>query len=184
LQESQRKLTYEKESGEEPDDMNNKHILLPVDLVRSPCHSLVFAREMAAETPICVTLLYVLNLNIVTPTQNIYDELRAESEAALRALARFFFGTDQSVRVVVRIGAPEEEILAEARAQAVDLIVLPRPERRKWNHWWRRGTAQKVVDAAPCPAVILPPGNCQPARSGAIPAPASPLAVEEVLPAA
>lgn len=164
--------------------MKSKHILLPVDLVRSPCDSLVFAREMAAERPICVTLLYVLNLNIATPTQKIYDELNAESEAGLRALARFFFGSDQSVRVVVRFGTPEAEIATEAQAQGADLIILPAAARRKWNRFWRRGTAQKIVDAAPCPTLILPRQARKRSRPEEIPAAAVPAPDEAILPAA
>ena len=103
-----------------------------------------------------MTLLYVLNLNIVTPGHQVYDELCAESEAALRKLAGFFFGTDRAARVVVRVGAPHEEILAEAREESSDLIVLTGPERRSWKRLLRRGTTQKIIDAAPCPAVVLP----------------------------
>lgn len=104
--------------------MNIKHILIPLDLMRSPCDALVFARNMAADSPVCVTLLYVLNLNIVSPGRRIYDELCMESEAALRKLARFFFGTDRAARIVVRVGLPHEEIVAEAKAESSDLIIL------------------------------------------------------------
>ena len=47
--------------------MNIKRILIPLDLMRSPCDALVYVRNMAADSPVCVTLLYVLNLNIVPP---------------------------------------------------------------------------------------------------------------------
>src|ERR1022692_3727307 len=52
-----------------------KRVLVPLDLMRSPCDALVYARNMAADSPVCVTLLYVLNLNIVPPGRQIYDEL-------------------------------------------------------------------------------------------------------------
>ena len=136
--------------------MNIKHILIPLDLMRSPCDALVFARNMAADSPVCVTLLYVLNLNIVSPGRQIYDELCAESEAALRKLARFFFGTDRAARIVVRVGPPHEEIVAEAKAESSDLIILSGPERRTWKQLLRLGTTQKIIDASPCPAMVLP----------------------------
>jgi nucleotide-binding universal stress UspA family protein len=111
---------------------------------------------MAADSPVCVTLLYVLNLNIVPPVRQVYDELCAESEAALKKLARFFFGNDLAARVVVRAGAPHEEIVAEAKAESSDLIILTGPERRAWKHLLGLGTTQKIIDASPCPAVVLP----------------------------
>lgn len=138
-------------------NMSVKRILIPLDLMRSPCDALVFARNMAADHPVCVTLLYVLNLDIVVPTgRQVYNELCAESEAALRKLARFFFGTDGAVRVVVRVGRPHEQILAEAKAESPDLIVLSGPKPRRWKQLLRLGTVQKIIDAVSCPAVVLP----------------------------
>ena len=164
--------------------MNIKRVLIPLDLMRSPCDALVFARNMAADSPVCVTLLYVLNFNIVPPTRQIYDELCAESETALRKLARFFFGTDRAANVVVRVGAPHEEIVAEAKKESSDLIILSGPERRTWKQLLRPGTTQKIIDASPCPAVVLPRN-----RKMATPSPSVPVVVEEepveaVLPAA
>jgi nucleotide-binding universal stress UspA family protein len=136
--------------------MNMKRVLIPLDLMRSPCDALVFAQNMAADCPVCVTLLYVLNLNIVPPGRQIYEELCKESEVALRKLARFFFGADRAAHIVVRVGAPDEEIVAEAKAESSDLIILTGPKRRTWKQLLRLGTAQKIIDASPCPAVVLP----------------------------
>jgi nucleotide-binding universal stress UspA family protein len=136
--------------------MNTKRILIPLDLMRSPCDALIYARRLAADSPVCVTLLYVLNLNIDPPGRKIYEELCAEGEAALRRLAGFFFGADRAARVVVRVGAPHEEIVAEAKAESSDLIILSGPERRTWSQLWRRSTTQRVIDSSPCPAVVLP----------------------------
>jgi nucleotide-binding universal stress UspA family protein len=164
--------------------MNIKHVLIPVDLMRSPCDALIFARTMAADSPICVTLLYVLNLNIVPPGRQIYDELCAESEAALRKLARFFFGTDRAARVVVRVGAPHEEIVAEAKKESADLIILSGPERRTWKRFLRPGTTQKIIDASPCPAVVLPRGLKMAPQSSHVPIVVEESPIEAVLPAA
>ncbi len=136
--------------------MKMKRVLVPLDLMRSPCDALVYARNMAADCPVCVTLLYVLNLNIIPPSRQIYDELCAESEAALRRLAKFFFGTDRAARIVVRLGAPDEEIVAEAKAESSDLIIMSGPKRRTWKQLMRLGTTQRIIDASPCPALVLP----------------------------
>ena len=151
--------------------MNSKHVLIPVDLMRSPCDALIYARDMAADCALCVTLIYVLNLNIVAPGRQIYDELCAEGEAALRRLARLVFGTDQAVQIVVRVGAPHEEILTEARAHPTDLIVMSGPERRGLKRLLHAGTTQKIIDGAPCPTMVLPRAVQIPAKIRALPTP-------------
>ena len=164
--------------------MNVKNILIPLDLLRSPCDALVYARNMAADSAVCVTLLYVLNLNIVSPGRQIYDELCAESEAALKKLARFFFGTELAARVVVRMGAPHKEIVAEAKAESSDLIVLTGPERRGWKHLLGLGTTQKIIDASPCAAVVLPRHRKMPPQRPHMPEVVQPAPEEALLPAA
>jgi nucleotide-binding universal stress UspA family protein len=139
--------------------MNAKKILVPIDLMRSPCDALLFARDMAADQPVCVTLLYVLNLNIVTPDARLHDEMVAQGAEALRKLAWFFFGEEGAARTVVRMGLPHEQILAEAREEAADLIVLTGPARPSWRRRLGLGTAQKIIDRAACPAVVLPRGK-------------------------
>jgi nucleotide-binding universal stress UspA family protein len=149
-------LGHEKKCERSHATMNSKRVLIPLDLMRSPCDALIFARNMAADQPVSVTLLYVLNLNIVAPGRQIYDELCVESERALQRLAKFFFGAEWAAHVVVRVGAPHEEIVAEAKAESADLIILSGPERRSWKHLLHSGTTQKIIDASPCPALVLP----------------------------
>jgi nucleotide-binding universal stress UspA family protein len=136
--------------------MNSKHILIPLDLLRGPSHALVFVQQMAMENPLCVTLLHVVDLNIGPVQPGIYDQLCVEGEAALRKLAKLFFGTEQAVRVAIRIGQPANEIVAEAKAGAADMIVLCGPKSPKWFRLFRRGTTQHVLASAPCPTVVLP----------------------------
>jgi len=164
--------------------MNGKRVLIPLDLMRSPCDALIFARTMAVDQPVCVTLLYVLNLNIVVPSRQIYDELCAESEAALRKLARFFFGEDRAARIVVRVGAPHEEIVAEAKAESADLIILSGPERRSWKQLLHLSTTQRIIDASPCPALVLPRGRKKAPQRAALPPEAETAPAEVILPAA
>lgn len=165
-----------------------KNILIPLDLMRSPCDALVAARNMAGEVPVSVTLLYVLNLNIVAAIgRQVYDELCAESETALRKLAGFFFGAEKAARIVVRVGRPHEQILAEAKAAHSDLIILSGPERKGWKQILRASTAQKIVDASPCATLVLPRQPKAIGSKARIPAPApirANVPAEVLLPAA
>jgi nucleotide-binding universal stress UspA family protein len=139
--------------------MRNKHILVPLDLVRGPASALVAVQKMAAETPLYITLLHVIDLNIFPPQPSVNDQLCAESQAALRKLARLFFGAEQSVRTIVRFGQPADEIIAEAKTAGADLIVMcgPKPRRMRLLH---RETTQRILRCACCPTLVVPyPGK-------------------------
>lgn len=181
MRKTAKELTGETEGNRT--NMNAKHVLIPLDLMRSPCDALVFARNLASDSPVCVTLLYVVNLNVALG-RRIYDELCAESELALRKLAWLFFGTDRAVRVVVREGKPHEEIVAEAKAESTDLIILSRPKRHFWNRLFRASTTQRIIDSSPCPAVVLPRGRKSIPHRRDIPAPIDSQRPQAVLPAA
>jgi universal stress protein F len=135
--------------------MRSKHVLVPLDLLRGPASALAFVRQMAAETPVRVTLLHVVELNIFPSQPTVLDQLCAESEAALRKLARLFFGAEQAARIVVRTGPAAREILAEAEASDADLIVMCGPKTGR-PRLLRRGTTQQVVNTAACPTLVIP----------------------------
>jgi nucleotide-binding universal stress UspA family protein len=135
--------------------MKSKNVLIPVDLLKSSGASLRTAQELAAHSPLTLTLLYVLDLDAAVGP-DIYRELCLEADAALRRLARHFFGWEQAVQVLVRTGNPDEEIVAQAQETPADLILLEAPRKRRGNWLRRRTTAEKVIDAAPCPALVIP----------------------------
>ena len=136
--------------------MNSKRILVPVNLPKSSFNSLLFAQGLANEVPIHLTLLNVVNLNVARLESRIYNEVCAESEAALKKLAKLFFGDSPSVRINVRVGRPHEEILAEADAELSELIIMASPEPSRWKRFLGLGTVERVVRNAPCPTLVLP----------------------------
>jgi nucleotide-binding universal stress UspA family protein len=148
--------------------MRTKHILVPLDLVRGPAAALAAVQQMAADTPVCITLLNVIDLNIYPPPQkSVIDELCSESQAALRKLAKLFFGAAQAARISVRLGRPADEIIAEAKAHEADLIVMCGPKAGRLR-LFRRGTTQQILSSASCPALVLPhpgkPASQEPTR--------------------
>jgi len=136
--------------------MNIKRILIPVNLLKGPFDALQFAQGLADAVPIHVTLLNVVNLNVVTLEGRIYDEVCAESEAALKKLAKHFFGDSPSVRINVRVGQPHEEIVAEAEAELSELIIMASPKPSRWKQFLGLGTVERVVRNARCPTLVLP----------------------------
>jgi nucleotide-binding universal stress UspA family protein len=148
--------------------MRTKNILVPLDLMRGPASALVFVQRMAVESPISITLLHVMDLNIFPAQPALNDQLCAESHAALRKLAKLFFGAEQVARVIVRDGTPADEIVAEAKAADADLIVMCGPKSGRLR-LLRRGTTQRVLSSASCPTLVLPhpgkPGAGRPASA-------------------
>jgi nucleotide-binding universal stress UspA family protein len=136
--------------------MNSKRILIPVNLLKGSFDELQFAQGLANEVPIHVTLLNVVNLNVVRLESRIYNEVCAESEAALKKLAKHFFGDSPSVRINVRVGQPHEEIVAEADAELSELIIMASPKPACWKRFLGLGTVERVVRNARCPTLVLP----------------------------
>jgi nucleotide-binding universal stress UspA family protein len=136
--------------------MNSKRILIPVNLLKGSFDELQFAQGLANEVPIHVTLLNVVNLNVVRLESRIYNEVCAESEAALKKLAKHFFGDSPSVRINVRVGQPHEEIVAEADAELSELIIMASPKPSRWKRFLGLGTVERVVRNARCPTLVLP----------------------------
>ena len=136
--------------------MNAKRILIPVNPLKGPFEALQFAQGLASEVPIRVTLLNVVNLNVIGVESRIYNEVCAESEAALKKLAKHFFGESPSVRINVRVGRPHGEIVAEAGAESSELIIMAGPKPARWKRFLGLGTIERVVCNAPCPTLVLP----------------------------
>jgi nucleotide-binding universal stress UspA family protein len=136
--------------------MNVKRILIPVNLLKGSFDALQFAQGLAGEVPIHVTLLNVVNLNVVMVESRIFNEVCAENEAALKKLAKHFFGDNPSVRINVRVGQPHEEIVAEADAELSELIIMASPKPSRWKRFLGLGTVERVVRTARCPTLVLP----------------------------
>jgi nucleotide-binding universal stress UspA family protein len=136
--------------------MNGKRILIPVNLLKDSFDALQFAQGLADEVPIHVSLLNVVNLNVVRLERRIYNEVCAENEAALKKLAKHFFGDSPSVRINVRVGRSHEEIIAEAGAELSELIIMAGPKPSRWKRLLGLGTVERVVRSAPCPTLVLP----------------------------
>ena len=136
--------------------MNSKRILIPVNLLKGSFDELQFAQGLADEVPIHVTLLNVVNLNVVKLEYRIFNEVLAESEAGLKKLAKHFFGDSPSVRINVRMGRPHEEIVAEASTELSELIIMAGPKPSRWKRLLGLGTIEHVVRNAPCPTLVLP----------------------------
>jgi nucleotide-binding universal stress UspA family protein len=139
--------------------MNADRILLPIDLARCPLDVLPLVNRLVDHSnEVTVILLHVLNLNILTPETRIYDGLCDNARQRLQRLTREQVHPLVDTCVRVRVGDPFEEIVAEAREQQVQLIILPTFE----HSFWRRlftpmvpRVAEKLARRAPCPVYAV-----------------------------
>jgi nucleotide-binding universal stress UspA family protein len=139
--------------------MKTERILLPVDLARCPLAAVSLVNQLVEHSAdVTVILLHVLNLNILAPESRIYDELLAGARQRLQRLAREQVHPLVDTCVRVRTGDPFEEIVAEAREQEVQLIVLPTFELSLWKRFFTPvipRVAEKLARRAPCPVYSM-----------------------------
>jgi nucleotide-binding universal stress UspA family protein len=109
-------------------------ILLPIEPQTCPAEAFSLVNGMANRSPLAVILLQTVKLNVLLPERRVYDELALETHDSLHGLAHRYLPADVPVQTRVRFGEPAQEILSEAKAENVDVIVLP-------NHgpsFWQR----------------------------------------------
>ena len=145
--------------------MKPERILLPVDVTRCPLEVFELVNGLAQRPEVTVVLLHVVNLNILTPENRVYEELGQEAQWYLENLAKKHIHPMASTITHVRAGKPAEEILAEAKAQSVDLIILPTYGPSFWNRLMSLWTnvcippvstlAGKVIREAACGVFVV-----------------------------
>ena len=135
-----------------------KKILVPVDF--SDCskkalqYAIPFARQFGAE----LTLLHVIEPDVVLPAAETLPQFIAESpEAAQRSLEdlRETVGADIPSKLIMRKGIPHIEILEMANEIGTDLVILSTHGRTGLSHVLLGGTTEKVVRRAGCPVLIV-----------------------------
>jgi len=145
--------------------MKPERILLPVDVTRCPLELFEFVNGLAKSPEVTVILLHVVNLNILAPENRVYEELNREAQWYLESLANKHLHPMASAITHVRVGKPEEEILAVAKDQSVDLIILPTYGPSFWNRLKSLWTnvcippvstlAEKIIREATCGVIVV-----------------------------
>lgn len=145
--------------------MKPERILLPVDVARCPLEVFDLVNGFAKRPEVAVILLHVVNPDIVAPENRVYEERGQEARWYLGRLAEKHIHPGASTVTHVRMGKPAEEILAEAKAESVDLIILPTYGPSFWNRLkglWRNvcipplsTLAEKLIREATCGVFVV-----------------------------
>jgi nucleotide-binding universal stress UspA family protein len=145
--------------------MKPERILLPIDVARCPLEVFELVNGFARRPEVTVILLHVVKLDLVASEKCFYQELCEAAQAWLARLAANHLHAAASAIRHVRIGEPAEEILAEAKAESVDLIILPSFGPSFWNRLkglWKNVIAppvstlvEKVIREATCGVFVI-----------------------------
>jgi nucleotide-binding universal stress UspA family protein len=145
--------------------MKPEKILLPIDVTKCPPEVFELANSFAKRAEVTVILLHVVHLNIVAPENRVYEELGREAQWYLGRLADKYLHPLASTLLHVRTGRPAEEILAEAKSEKVDLIILPTYGPSFWarlTSLWKSAAsplvsalAAKIIQEATCAVFVV-----------------------------
>jgi nucleotide-binding universal stress UspA family protein len=143
-----------------------RKILVPTDPGHLPIEVFELVNDLAQGTWVTAILLRVITLNIVAAENRVFEELGREAYCQLQELARQHLRPGIPILLRVRLGDPVKEILAQARADHADLIVLPgfaQPAGKSYGFLWRRqpaatlsSLASRITCQAPCDVMVVP----------------------------
>ena len=138
-----------------------KRILVPLDFSPPSGRALRFAREWAERFQAHVHLLHVIEPTVAVaeggtvPIGITQRDLVGRARTALQELAQQEFPATLSVSIEVRKGAPYDQIVAAAREQKADIIIVATHGRTGLKHTLLGSTAERVVRHASCPVLTL-----------------------------
>jgi nucleotide-binding universal stress UspA family protein len=145
------------------DIMSLERILLPLDIRKWPVEVFSVANSFAKQPGVTVTLLHVVTLNIAAPEKGVYEQLGREAHWHLERLARKCLRPGVAAITRVRFGKPAEEILAEAVAGNIDLVVLAAKPPSFWSRFFAPilpRVVERVIREATCGVFMTTATKC------------------------
>lgn len=135
-------------------------ILLATDLSRSAEEAEAYAYVLAASWKAALTVMSVLEFPPgMDPEHHVnrlyLGELMKQATAQLGDLKARAANYGLSVHTRIAIGIPSEEVLATAKADDTDLIVVGTKGKTGLEHVMLGSTAERIVRMAPCPVLAV-----------------------------
>jgi universal stress protein A len=144
-------------------------ILLPTDFSNYSAAATQYACELATKFDAELHLLHTLELHLTSTPEfgmglalpKYLAESRAAAEKSLAGVLDPKWAAGRTVIQSVVEGSPKVEIIAYARKQNIDLIVLATHGRTGLPHVLMGSVAETVVRTAPCPVLTVRPEGHQ-----------------------
>lgn len=146
------------------------HLLAPLDGSELAEQALPHAQAIAQRAGARITLLQVIpnvaalaqepalppgRLTAALHTQALQSQWQEQALAALEQTAQSLAGQGVMAQAAVVVAHPPDGILDYAQTQAVDLIVMSTHGRSGLARWVYGSVAARVVQAAPCPVLLI-----------------------------
>lgn len=151
-------------------DTKPEKILVPIDVARCSPEIFELIDGLARPPRVTIIMLHVVHLNIIAPTNHVFQELAAEAKSHLEQLAKRYLPAFASTMTRVRVGEPAKEIVAETRAQEPDLLILPSHGPSLWSRmkavWNPAHTplvsplAEKIMRETTCSVLLMTEKTC------------------------
>lgn len=146
-----------------------RRILVPTDFSDCATPAVRYAVELADKFGAELILLHVVPDSVlalpdaVMPTPAPLADLQALTEAGKTGLANLIAALkleSRNPRAEVRLGSPEQEIVAAAKDLHADLVCIATHGRGGLARVILGSVAEMVVRHAPCPVLTVRPGAC------------------------
>ena len=141
--------------------MTQQHILVPTDFSASAEQALDYAIMLATRLHARVTLIHVIapvfwgtGETTALPPPTYCAEVEANAQQGIEAALTRVRTAGLEGQTMVVYGVPFERIIAAARDQGVDLIVMGTHGRTGLSHLLVGSVAERVVRLAPCPVLV------------------------------
>ncbi|AGA29173.1 universal stress protein [Singulisphaera acidiphila] len=141
-----------------------RSILAPTDFSKHAAKAVRYACLLAERLGAELHLLHALSdivpvgpdpmLTPVLPPE-YYTEAKEQALAALDRTLEPDWGQPAAIKTSVSWGDPVEEIVAYAREEAIDLIVVATHGRTGLSHVLLGSVAERIVREAPCPVLTI-----------------------------
>jgi universal stress protein A len=154
-------------SATDEGDLTYRVILVPIDFSEHSKKTIQYATRFAARYQATIWLLHVFQVPDYAVTQYEHrqvgcDQLKnqvdiAEEEARqnLEIFERGLLNQGVDVKAFLRVGYPFEEIIQVANDPQIDLIIIGSHGRSGIKRLLLGSTADRVVEHAPCPVLVV-----------------------------
>ncbi len=153
-------------------------LLVPTDMSDASLAAVAYAADLARRAGGTLVLLHVVSLKEIE--EEVADGRYVDQHLEeIRARLQWWFTTfvpsaarqGVNVQTVARVGHPEHEILAAARAIQPGMIVMATRGRIGLQRAVLGSIAEAVLRHAPCPVLTIPPAALQDTKhAGPVPA--------------
>lgn len=135
-----------------------KKILVPTDF--SPCsqRAINLAVSLAQQCQANLTILHVVDINTQSPGESLraVDLMKRLWETGFEQMGKLAFSLSGQVdaQTVIEEGLPWEQIVE--KSFKADMVILGKPRPKSGFKPFCKNTAQRVIENAACPVVVVP----------------------------